>query len=366
MRIYGVTGTSGKTTTVWVLDAILAEEFGRDRVGMISTELFRVGAKEVPNETHMTSINSRKLNGLLRQMRFAGVKHVVIEMTSHALDQKRMAGLKLAGAIITNITREHLDYHKTMSSYAAAKGKIVNYLVPDGILVGNASDKWASRILHKAQSKKHKTQSFTHEQAQSVKTSLLGDFNKENVLAAMTLARAVGVPEEAIAKGVAEIKQVPGRLEWLNTPWGARVMIDFAQTPNEYERLYQSLRSQVYGKLIGVFGAAGRRDREKRPVIAKTVAQYADEIILTQDEPYGDPEDEIYAGLEAGLTDAIIPCQRIEDRREAMKYAIEKTRAGDVVAVTGMGNYTTRAVGEEMIPWNDKKIAEELIRERGI
>lgn len=366
MKIYGVTGSAGKTTTAYVLATILREEFGRNSVGLLTTEVFWLGEQAMANETHMTSLNARQVYRYLKQMAKAGVAHVVIEMTSHALDQARLAGLKLEGAIITNLSHEHLDYHKTMSAYAAAKGKIMNYLVPDGVLVGNASDEWTSRSLRKAQSRKHKTQSFTAEEAKSVKTALQGDFNQENVLAAMTLARAVGVSEEAIFNGAAEIKRVPGRMEWVETPWGARVLIDFALIPDALERLYKYVRSQTAGKIIGVFGGAGRRDRTKRPKMAAAAASFADEIVLTQDEPYDDPEEQIYADLETGLVAVKIPWQRIEDRREALRYAIGKAEKGDVVVVTGMGNFHYRVVGNKKIPWNDRRVLEKLIREHGV
>ncbi|MAF80392.1 hypothetical protein CL628_00075 [bacterium] len=206
-------------------------------------------------------------------------------------------------------------------------------------------------------------QEFTRAQAAKVKTPLTGAFNQENVLAASLVARAAGLSEENIAAGVASVTQIPGRVEWLEHPSGFKVVVDFALTADALERLYQALKPHVAGRLIAVFGAAGRRDRAKRPILTKLAARYADELILTQDEPYEDPEDEIYAELEAGLTDATIPWQRIEDRREAILYALKEAKPGDVIALTGMGNYNTRMVGSKAVDWNDREVVEELFKE---
>ena len=362
LHVYGITGSNGKTTTSVLLGTILREHFGKEKVGLLSTDWFWFGDTEEANATHMTTTDSKVVWRLLARMKQAGVTHVVMEMTSHALDQHRLAGIRLDGAAIINITHEHLDYHKTMAALAEAKGKIANYLKPGGQLVYNGSDEWA----RKAASSKQQvvsTTSFTREEAQRVETPLQGSFNKENVLAATLLARSAGASEEAIASGVAKVQDIPGRVEWLSLPNGARAVVDFALSPDALERLYQYLRPETTGKLYGVFGAAGRRDKEKRPILTKMATKYLDELILCQDEPYDDPEEEIYQQLEAGLKGATIPWQRIEDRREAIRYALEKAQPGDVVAVTGMGNYDIRVVGDQKIPWKDKDVILELAQE---
>lgn len=361
LKLYGVTGTNGKTTTTIVLGSILRAAHGGEKVGLLSTEIFWFGSKEVPNETHMTSVDAAQVFRYLRDMVAHGVTHVALEMTSHALDQHRLAGLRLQGAIILNIAHEHLDYHKTMEEYARAKARIIDYVIPGGTVVVKKDDEWIEKILEwRGLSTGEVVIGFTTADAKTVTTPLPGDFNQENVLAASLLAKAVGLSPEAIGRGVAAVKQVSGRVEWINLPNGARAVVDFALTPYSYERLFKYLRAETTGKLIGVFGAAGRRDKGKRPLITRAVAQYADEIVLTQDEPYDDPEEEIYQQLEAGLADTTIPWQRIPDRREAIKYAWQKSKAGDVVAVVGMGNYNARMVGDKKIPWNDKQVIYDL------
>lgn len=360
LTLYGVTGTNGKTTTTIVLGSILRAAQGREKVGLLSTEVFWLGSREVPNETHMTSLDARVVVRYLRQMVDQGITHAVLELTSHALDQNRLAELRLDGVIILNIAHEHLDYHGTLGAYARAKARIIEYLKPQAPLVVKGDDAWIQRVVMPRLTK-NKVIQFTSEQAKSVTTPLPGDFNKENVLAASLLAKALGISEAAIAQGMAAVTQVPGRVEWVRLPNGARAVVDFALTPYSYERLFTYLRGETSGRLFAVFGAAGRRDKMKRPLITKIVARYADEIVLTQDEPYDDLEEEIYQQLEAGLQRATIPWQRIEDRREAIKYALQHSKAGDIVAVTGMGNYTVRMVGDKKIPWNDKQVIRELM-----
>lgn len=376
LTVYGVTGTNGKTTTSIVLGSILRAAFGPEKVGLLSTEVFWFGATEKANETHMTSTDAKIVWRYLREMVDSGVTHVVLEMTSHALDQHRLKGVSLSGAIILNIAHEHLDYHTTMEAYTAAKMRILDYVVPGGVLVYKSDDEWVAKGLQKlpnatiqmpnqAQNLKAKIRGipFVSEQAKGITTPLPGDFNKENVLAASLLTQAAGISADHIALGVAVVDRIPGRMEWMALPNGARAIVDFALTPYSYEQLFKYLRAETKGRLVGVFGAAGRRDKAKRPLITKAVAQYADEIVLTQDEPYDDPEEEIYEQLEEGLKEATIPWQRIEDRREAIKYALQKAQAGDVVAVTGMGNYNIRVVGNKKIPWNDKQVILELVKE---
>lgn len=364
LRIYGITGTNGKTTTAIVLGTILRAHRGQQHVGLFSTEVFWIGEVEEPNETHMTSIDARILFASLRTMVRSGVTDVVLELTSHALHQHRLAGISLSGAIITNITHEHLDYHHTMEAYSAAKAKIADYLRPDTALVVNTDDSWVQKVCRNIRRRRPDLQilAFTAEQAAAVKTLLPGDFNRENVLAATVLARHIGIDDDTITRALGEIRSIPGRMEYLEHPRGFKVLIDFALTPDALERLYRSIKPDVIGRLVAVFGAAGQRDRTKRPLLTQIAAKYVDELVLTQDEPYTEPEQQIYAELEAGLVDATVPWRRIEDRREALAYAISKAQAGDVVVVTGMGNYHTRVVGTKHVPWNDKAVVLELFK----
>lgn len=356
LKIYGVTGTNGKTTTCYVLASILAEAFGENKVGMLTTIAFRLGEEEIINESKMTTLPSRRINWYLKKMKDRGVTHVVLEMTSHALDQHRLAGVQLAGAIILNIQREHLDYHKTMAAYAAAKGKITDYVKPGAPLVYKQDDERVAKIVRGEQ-----LIGFTAAQAQVVRTPLPGDINKENVLAASWLAKAVGIKPGDIERGVARVTQVPGRMEWLESPRGWRVVIDYAVTPDALERLYATVKKEARGRVWGILGAAGRRDRGKRPAMAQAVAQYVDELVLTNEDPWDEPEQQIFSDLEKGLVDVKVKWSRIPDRRVALEYCLKQARPGDIVVVTGKGAERGMALASGIVPWHERTVVEEIM-----
>lgn len=362
LKIYGVTGTNGKTTTCYVLAGILREAYGRKRVGMLSTVAFWIGEEEEFNKTKMTTLDSRLVFRNLKRMAGKGVEQAVVEMTSHALDQNRLSGIELDGAIILNIEREHLDYHGTMEEYAKAKGKIIDYLKPNVPLVVKGDDELIGKIVES----RHGLSiiRFTAEQAKEVVTPLAGEWNKENVLAASLLAGAVGVDEEAIGRGVDSIKGVPGRMEWigLNNQF-PRVLIDYAVTPDALERLYRYVKEKTSGRIFAVLGAAGLRDRGKRPLMARAVASFADEIVLTREDPWTESEEQIFSDLEKGLSDSPVKWQRIVDRKEALRYVIGKARADDVIVVTGKGAERGMAIGRKIIAWNDKEVIQQLFVE---
>lgn len=372
LRILGVTGTNGKTTTCYLLSSILRAAYGPERVGMLTTVAFWFGATEVDNASKMTTLPSRLVFRYLYYLRRAGVTHVVIEMTSHALDQHRAAGIKLNGAIITNIAREHLDYHQTMTAYAGAKAKIIKYLKPAAPLVGKADDPLVKKILTAAQAQGLIVHGITAAQAEQVVATLPGDVNRENTLLATTLARAVGLAEPAIQAGIASLTHVPGRLEWVKLPTGAQALIDYAVTPDALDRLYRQLRRQTTGKIFAVLGAAGLRDRGKRPDMARTVARYVDELILTREDPWTESEEQIFADLEAGLhgvrksADKVpdtFSWQRIPDRRAALYYCLARAGTGDIVVATGKGAEHGMGIGKEIVPWNEKEIILEIAGE---
>lgn len=370
VKIYGVTGTNGKTTICILFGSILRAAQGKEKVGLLSTIVFWLGEEEVVNESKMTTLRSRDVFRYLKEMRQRGVTHVVMEVTSHALDQHRLSGVQLEGAIITNLAREHLDYHKTMEEYMRAKARILGYIKPEGAVVGKGDDEWVKKILDSAEntSKERsragevKVVRFTSEESKTVTTPLPGDANQENVLAAAKLARAAGISEDAIQQGVGEVTHVPGRMEWVEAPQGFRVLIDYAVTPDALERLYQYVRGQTQGKIYGILGAAGLRDRGKRPDMARIVAQYADELVLTREDPWTEREEQIFQDLEKGLHAVTIPWQRITDRREALQYCIGKAQKGDVVVVTGKGAERGMGVGKKIIPWNEREVVVELLQ----
>ncbi|MBI3255487.1 MAG: hypothetical protein HYZ63_00785 [Candidatus Andersenbacteria bacterium] len=344
-----------------MLTSILAAEHGWKKVGMLTTVAFRVGQKEEVNETKMTTLPSRMVWKYLASMKEVGVTHVVLEITSHALDQHRLYGISLDGGIILNIEREHLDYHQTMEAYAAAKSKIISYLKKDASLIGKGSDARVEKILQQAEKAGYKVVRFTSDQATSISVALPGDVNRENALAASLLARSVGITEEKIRNGIMSVTKVPGRMESVASPQGFTVIIDYAVTPDALDRLYSFAKAQSKGKVFGVLGACGMRDRGKRPEMARIVKKYTDFLVVTREDPWTEPEEQIFSDLEKGLDKADNSWKRIVDRKEALKHVLALAKAGDVVVATGKGAETGMAIGHEIITWNEKKIIQEII-----
>ncbi len=362
LTLYGITGTNGKTTTAYVLASVFSAAFGADKVGMLTTVAFRIGRRQTRNETKLTTLPSSLVYRWLREMKQSGVTHVAVEMTSHALDQNRLAGLRLDGGIILNIQREHLDYHQDMQTYAAAKSKIIPYLKPSAPFVYKADDGRVRAIIETTAKDRELTLlPFTSQAASGISTPLAGSINKENVLAASLLARSAGIAADVIQKGISSLKSVPGRMEWVDSGRGFRILIDYAVTPDALEHLYRYAKENTAGKIFALLGAAGLRDRGKRPEMARVVAKYADELVLTREDPWTEPEEQIFSDLEAGLREMSVPWQRIVDRREALRYLLGKAASGDVVVVTGKGAEVGMGVGTKIIPWNDREEIEKIL-----
>lgn len=366
MRIYGVTGTNGKTTTSYLLASILEHVYGKEKVGMLTTVSFRIAGLDEINTSKMTTLPSKKVFAYFARMKQSGVRYVVLETTSHALDQYRLAGIRFDGAIILNIAREHLDYHETMEQYAIAKEKIVALLKPNAPLVGKQGDDTVRAILDRAKGRGVNVVRMTDEIIQSTATSLVGSINKENAAAASLLARAVGISENVILSGIAAVEKVPGRMEIIEASQGFTVIIDYAVTPDALERLYADMRKKAnekQGRVLAILGAAGLRDRGKRPDMARIVAKYADRIILTREDPWTESEEQIFTDLESGLPE--VSCglrwQRIIDRREAIATLIADAKPGDVIVVTGKGAERGMGIGKNIIPWNEREVIEEIL-----
>ena len=360
MHIFGITGTNGKTTTSYILTQILEAAYGKEKVGMLTTVAFRIGGVEEANATKMTTLPSRKVFSYLKKMKAAGVTHVVLETTSHALHQHRLAGITLAGAIILNIAREHLDYHKTMKHYAAAKGKIVSLLGPQAPLVGKHDDPLVQTILFGAKQRGVRIVWMKAGDIAAAVTPLPGSINKENAAAASLLARAVGISDEVIVAGISACISVPGRMEKISTN-GFEIIIDYAVTPDALERLYKDVKEKTSGRVLALLGAAGLRDRGKRPDMAQAVARYADRIVITREDPWTEPEEQIFSDLEEGLKDTTTSWERIVDRKEAIAALLQDAKPGDTVVVTGKGAERGMAMKDGIIPWNDREVIEGLL-----
>ena len=405
LKVIGVTGTNGKTTTVQMIAKIL-EEAGK-KVAAASTINFKIGEREWVNDTKFTTLSSFRLQRHLREAVKAGCEYAVVEVTSHALDQNRVWGVDFGVAVITNVTREHLDYHETIKEYAKAKEKLFEMVSKnqEGVSVVNLNMEFAESFLNYPVKEKygyrlitHNVERITHNKelhvlrstfheiiAENIKLgihntqytilntpftlNIPGEFNVENALAATCVGLSQNIPLEKISEELAKIKGIPGRMERIENNKGIEIIVDYAVTPDSLEKLYEYIRKlkKESSRIIAVFGACGERDRGKRPIMGKIVAKAADFVIMTNEDPYGeDPQriiDEIFEGAQNYRRENL-NAWRILDRHEAIKKALGMARAGDIVVVTGKGAEETMAVGEERIPWNDPRVIREILSER--
>lgn len=398
LTVIGITGTNGKTTTTQMMGAILREN--GQVTAVASTIDYWIGNERVENTSKFTTADSWLLQKFLWQAKKAGCKYVVLETSSHALHQYRVWGVRYAIAVLTNVTREHLDYHKTMARYRAAKKMLFRH-VKRAVINADIENVWefqravekneGSVVLYSTKDKTaelyagdiqldfHKTEFRVREE--KYKLQLPGTFNIENALAAIGVAKMLGVPHEVIQKALAAIEGVPGRMQTVPNDRKIDIIIDYAVTPDAFEKLYASvLPLKIPGtKIIHVFGACGERDRGKRPTLGSIAAQAADFIILTNEDPYYENGEQIIDEVEAGvsrfkkkLESNELPQEnsvgtplggyfRIYDRRQAIKKAIQIAEIGDIVLVTGKGAETSMAIGAERMPWNEQQvILEEL------
>lgn len=389
LKVVGITGTNGKTTTVQMTARIL-EEAGW-KVAVASTINFKLGKKEWVNKSKFTTLSSWALQKFLRQAVAARCEYAVLEVSSHSLDQNRVWGVDFSVAVLTNITREHLDYHKTMEEYAKAKEKLFGRKVA----VVNLNSEFAENFLKYSPEKKYgyflETQSpncvidnsleiviardikldiqntqYTIQNTQFT-LNLPGEFNIENALAATCMGLSQGISLEKIAAVLAKIEGVPGRMEKIENDRELEIIVDYAVTPDSLEKLYKYLQGlkKENSRIIAVFGSCGERDRGKRPIMGEIVAKAADYAIVTNEDPYHEDQmqiiDEVFAGVKKHKKENQ-NAFRILDRREAIKKALQIAKPGDIVVVTGKGAEEAMAVGDRRIPWNDPKVIREELR----
>ena len=375
LRLVGVTGTNGKTTTTWLLRALLHEESAPSAsIGTLGV-LLGFDGEPSPGGAGLTTPGPVELQRVLRALADAGVRTIAMEVSSHSLDQGRVAGLQFEAAVFTNLTRDHLDYHRTMEAYFEAKAKLISYLVPDGVAVINADERaWASlpraprtftfgrhgdlQVGNATFSLAGASFDLRYEgKTHRAEVPLIGDFNVENAVAAAGGALQMGVPFSLVLSRLATAPQVPGRLEILARE--PTIIRDYAHTPDALERLLAALRPTCKGRLIVVFGCGGDRDKGKRPLMGAIAARAADVAIVTSDNPRTeDPEkiiDDIVAGMTAG------EYERIEDRRSAIERAIELADPADVVVIAGKGHETYQIRGTTHYPFDEKEIVTEIL-----
>ena len=337
LTVIGVTGTDGKTTTVNLIHHILTESG------------YKAAVVSTISSAHTTTPDSWKLQKFLSQSLKNGCTHVVLEVSSHAIDQHRIWGIKFAVGVLTNIAEnEHLDYHKTFENYKNTKLKFLK-------ACGRVADWKEIKNFH-------------------FQTNLLGEFNRQNILAATAVCRILNISDADILKGIKSFIAPPGRLEIVvKKPF--IVIVDFAHTPQAFEVVLPEVKKlaclpagREKGRLIHVFGATGDRDKSKRPIMGKIASQYDDVIILTSEDTYSEDREDIINQIEKGVTYkgetlkglTLLKCS---DRREAIQKALEIAQPGDVVLLTGVGHQRSMNIAGQEVPWNEPKIVKEILHD---
>ncbi len=404
MRIIGVTGTNGKTTTCHLITSVL--EAAHRPVGMITTIGFKINGRYIENNLKMTTPSPFLVQKLLRQMADAGCQDVVLEVTSIGLVQHRLWGIKFDTAVFTNLTHDHLDYHGTMENYRKAKEKL--FEGRPALTIVNGDDPVAEHFLKYTANRTviYSTKNRGDVMAKkiyarpggtdfvlliegrqaTVNLPLPGTFNVYNALAAAAVGLASGLSLETVIIGLRSVSGVPGRMEVIDEGQAFTVIVDYAHTPDAMLKVYETVKPTVRGKMIVVFGATGERDRAKRPILGALAGKYADYVILTTDDPYGeDPHaiiDEVAEGVPRGRPnrggrlrvnkESEIPIKykdsgediwwwRIPDRKEAIAKALAMARPQDVILVLGKGAEKVMVTKDGFIPWSDRGVLEELL-----
>lgn len=384
VKVLAITGTNGKTTSTAVLNQIL-KTAGKTTI-MTGTAGQEIAGQPTDEEGSCQTVPSASdLQKLFKIAKEQQIDYFLLETTSHALDQYKLPSMNLQVAGLTNLTQEHLDYHKTMEGYADAKLKLfTDFGAKYSIL--NADDAWFDYFKSKIGGKvlsygTAKTADFrikkvklykkgseitikTADDELTVSTPLAGRFNAYNVTLAVAMALMIGIDKEAIIDGVASLESVKGRLEWLDNSLGLDVMVDYAHTPDGIEKLLELAKEITKGKVHIIFGSAGLRDMEKRPFMGQAAAKYADRIFVTDEESRSEPAEDIRRDILRGIEEIGAGDKAIEiaDRGEAIEAALQVADPGDMVIVAGLGHQDVREMDNQEIEWNDIEITTKLLR----
>ncbi len=391
LKIVGVTGTNGKTTTAFILKHLLSEP--KVPVGLIGTVRYEIGDRVIP--ASRTTPESLDLHSLLAQMKLAGCRASVMEVSSHALEQGRVAPIEFQVGIFTNLTQDHLDYHLTMENYFDAKVLLFANLdrpVNPGVAVINADDPYGRRLIEMLRGRMRLIR-FTQEgvpgaeieacdvvsNAQGTKgflriggelfpfnLPLIGSYNLANAMAAVGGAMALGVAPRVIVARLHSTPQVPGRLERFVSADGVTAVVDYAHTDDAVRKALTVLRGITQGRLIVVLGCGGNRDAVKRPLMAAAAVECADHAIFTADNPRQESIESILDHMEAGVAGKYFESQyeRLPDRRQAIARTLALAQPGDVVCIAGKGHETTQEIAGQFHPFDDRLVVQEFLQRR--
>lgn len=379
MTMIAVTGTNGKTTTTYLLKAILEQVLGA-KVGLIGTNQNMIGQEVIPTER--TTPESFEVQHLFRQMADAGCTHVVMEVSSHALALDRVYGVRYQVGIFTNLTQDHLDFHKTMEAYCDAKAILFRNC---GTGVVNADDPWTPRLLRNASCKvltyaEHAPadlraegivlgadhiafDAVTETERMPVRVNIPGGFMVYNTLDVLGAALALGIPLKDSARVLAAVPHVKGRVEVVPTPGrDYTVLIDYAHSPDGLKNVLSSVQGFAKGRTIALFGCGGDRDRTKRPKMGKTAAEHADFLVITTDNPRTEKPGAIIEDILPGLEGSVTPYTVIEDRVEAIHWAMDHAEAGDVIVLCGKGHETYQEINHVKHHMDEREIVADYLK----
>jgi len=344
LAVAAVTGTNGKTTTAFLLHSILDEA---DRKPALLTNIERrIGGEQKP--IGLNTPESIDLQRLFRAMLDAGDRACVMEATSIAGVKGRLAGTRFAVLVFTNLTQDHLDFHGTMEEYFAAKRALFEQAER---AVVNVGDEWGERLATELPN----ARTFTPDDDIPFDLKLRGRFNRANALGAIWAARELGIDDDAIARGISRLQGVPGRFESVEAGQPFTVIVDYAHTPDSLVNVLQAARGLGDGQLIVVFGAGGDRDREKRPLMGRAAAEYADRAIVTTDNPRTEDPAAIAKQVAHGQLEIVL------DRRDAIETALAAAKPGDVVVIAGKGADTEMELADRTVPFDDRVVAREVL-----
>lgn len=379
MTMIGVTGTNGKTTTTYLLKDIL-EQCLHAKVGLIGSNQNMIGDEVL--HTERTTPESFELQALFRSMADAGCTHVVMEVSSHALYLKRVAGIHFDVSLFTNLSQDHLDFHKTMENYCDAKALIFRQS-KTGIY--NADDPWAKRVTKAAPcpllSFGRANGDLTaqnirlsvggvdfdascEEEHVPIHVSIPGEFMVYNALGVLAAAKSLGIPLSSSAQVLAKSAGVKGRVEVVPVPWDYTVLIDYAVTPDAIENVLNTVRGFAKGRVVILFGCGGDRDRGKRPKMGKIAAQLADFVIVTSDNPRTEDPDFIISEILPGLEGTATPYVVEADRVKAIHYALDHAQTDDVIILAGKGHETYQIIGHEKRHLDEREVVADYISKR--
>ncbi len=374
VSLVGITGTNGKTTVCYLLEHLLGQA-GRN-VGVLGTISYRWPGHE--EAAGLTTPDCLGVHGLLARMSRDGADTVCMEVSSHGLEQKRVAGLRFDAALFTNLSPEHLDYHQDMESYFHSKSLLfTEYLASGGPAVLNLDDAYGWRLAamcphvlgYSMESSPDMGQAVLHgelrqadrkglalrmrygDRTWSVRSPLIGRHNASNLLAVQAMGLALGLSEEAFSR-LESFSGVPGRLEWVENERGLHVFVDYAHTPDALENILSAVADLDYGRILVLFGCGGDRDRSKRPVMGRVVSEYADVAFLTSDNPRSEDPERIMDDIEPGLEGAV-EVVRDADRERAIRGALDRLGPEDVLLIAGKGHETHQEVQGTKLPFHD-------------